>query len=375
MGNTVNGSTVQMRSLRFRTDCPALGWANKGPKYGAEKLRIEGLLQAAGLDSGSRTTRGLAWGLADPNDANSTRIEIPAKKGWICSVEDATIAHLNPIQSPVASGFANSAQPAPFPAATTFNGQQYGPQLLDHDSDATISDWDAGDENGPKPPSGRKRKLIAPEESAAKRRNTSDGSNPGPVPIWIPARGWESQPAPSLHGRHQAFEEDLSPSGYPHPEEVPRAPSIAFPLEYQQWLAADLHNAADLRVFPTTADTDDYDVLPGVLLNLEASGFMRAYILYGDRWLGLKTPQERQNLTEKAAQLLAGFFPAGSEQRFEQLGYLLDPEQACFGFEDRNGQWGETNWDLNNTSNIHYHVSQIEARTLLVAQLGRQQVQ
>lgn len=386
INNTVNGSTVQMRSLRFRADCPALGWANKGPKYDAEKLRIEGLMQDTRLDPAGPTTRDLAWGLVDPDDENSDRIEIPAKRGWDCSVEEATAAHLNPIQSPVASGLPRFAPPAPLLAATASSHRRVL-QPADAESDDTISNGDGDDteddvdvldfetETRPTPRTGAKRKLSEPHESASKRQNTSSRVFEGPFSILAPASDGEPQVASHNDGRHYLFEEDLSPLGYPPPAEVPRAPSIAYPLGYQPWLADDLQNAGNLQRHNGNEEIDDQGVFPGVVHFLKDSGVVRTFVQYGDRWLGLKTRQERQHFSNEARQMLDSFFPAGSEGRLRQLEYLLDPECAQFGLEHRNGQWGATNWDWNNTSNVHYTGSHTEASALLARHQERQQDQ
>lgn len=350
MGNAVNGSTVQMRSLRFRTDFPALGWANQGPKFDAEKLRIEGLMQEAGLDPASRTTRGLAWGAIDPDDEDSDRIAIPSKKGWDSSVEEVTTAHLNSIPSTVLSGHSNPAIPAPV-TSNTLDSHYHNSPPSDNNSDYTISAGEGGDteddldkleyetETHPTPQIRMKRKLVAQYESASKRQNTSSRVARGFLPIWTPANA-DLEGAPQFAAANRSHDhpsEDISPSSCPQPEEVPRAPSIAYPIQYQQWLAYDLQNTAGRPTSEFTEGTDDPEVLPGVHSTLEELGVVCLLILYNGKWLALKTLDERQNLSNDGCELLNSFFPVGSEGRYRQLEYLLDPDQAQFGFEDRNG--------------------------------------
>lgn len=382
MGNAVNGSTVQMRSLRFRTDFPAIGWANQGPKFDAEKLRIEGLMQQAGLDPASETTRGLAWGAVDPYNEDSGRIAIPSKKEWDSSVEEATAALLSSIPSTVLSGHSNSAIPAPV-TSNTLESHYHNSPPSDNTSDYTIS---AGEESAteddlemleyetethPTPQIRRKRKLVAPHESAWSRQSTSGRVARGLLPLGTPANA-DLEGAPQFAAANRSHDhppEDISPSGYPQPDEVPRAPSIGYPLQYQQWLADDLRNAGGRPTSEFTAGAAEFDVLPAVHRTLEDSGLVHLLVLHNDKWLALKTLDERQNLSHDECELLHSFFPVGSEGRYRQLEYLLDPEQAQFGFEDRNGQWGQTNWDWNMASNVHYAVSHMEASALLAAQM------
>jgi hypothetical protein len=370
-----------MRSLRFRTDFPALGWAKQGPKLDAEKLRIEGLMQDSGLDPASRTTRGFAWGAVDTDDEDSGRIAIPSKKGWNSSVDQATAAHLISITSTVLSRHSNLAIAAPV-TSNTLDSHNHNSPPSDNYSDYTISVGEGGDteddlamleyetETHPTPQIRLKRKLIVPHESGSKRQSTSDRVAGG-APIWTPANA-DLEGAPQFATANRSYDhpyQGISPSGYPQPEQVPRAPSIAQPVEYQQWLAGDLQNTVGRPTSEFTAGTDDPDVLPGVHRTLEESRIVRLFILYDGEWLALKTLDERQNLSNNECKLLNSFFPVGSEGRYRQLEYLLDPDQAQLGFEDRNGQWGQTNWDWNMASNVHYAVSHTEASALIATHM------
>ena len=188
LGKAVGHNTIVMRSSRFRADFPALGWANananKGPKFDAEKIRIDGLIAEAGLDPASGTTRGIAWGVVDPDDEGSRRIPFPNSKAWESSVEVPTAAHLNSIPSPTLSG---PSQPAPIDTPTP---------RTDHETKSSNGDAEY---------------MISDDEED---QIQDDGE-------MLDYEGLDSSAVVSL-------------SEYPRPEEVPRPISITDPLLYQQ---------------------------------------------------------------------------------------------------------------------------------------------
>jgi hypothetical protein len=184
IGKSTKGPAIMMRMLRCRTDIPVLGWANKGPKFNAEQLRIEGLMGQAGLDPASGTTRGLAWGLVDPNNEGSRRIPIANRKEWESSVEVPTAAHLAHIPSAVLPGYSQAAAPnMPLPP---FHQHTRSPAV---ETESMIFD----DEEEP---------MEAADD-------------------WL---AFETPEAPAIQ----------PPSIYPRPEEVSRPLSVTNPLQYQQ---------------------------------------------------------------------------------------------------------------------------------------------
>lgn len=83
---------LSMRTIRFRREANVLGWVAKGGKFEEDRLRIQGLLQAAGIPLTANTTRGITWG----SRPNAPPIPVPAKLRWASCVEAA------PTQTPVA---------------------------------------------------------------------------------------------------------------------------------------------------------------------------------------------------------------------------------------------------------------------------------
>jgi hypothetical protein len=183
IGKQTNGNTIMMRMLRFRTDFPALGWSNKGPNFDADKLKIEQLMTEASLDPACGSTRGLAWGLVNPDNQNSQRIMIPHNKAWESSVEVSTAAHLTHIPSPMLSVHPQSATEMPQPRS------QHDMRASDTRGEYMISD-------------GEEDIMEAADD-------------------WLV---FETPDAPAIQ----------APPIYPRPEEVPRPLSITNPLEYQQ---------------------------------------------------------------------------------------------------------------------------------------------
>jgi hypothetical protein len=86
-----HNSNLSMRVQRFREGANVLGWVAKGGKFAGEKVRLQGLLQAAGVPLANNTTRGITWGAK----AGGQPIPVPAKLRWESCVEAA------PAQAPV----------------------------------------------------------------------------------------------------------------------------------------------------------------------------------------------------------------------------------------------------------------------------------
>jgi hypothetical protein len=113
-----HNSNLSMRVQRFREGANVLGWVAKGGKFTADKLRLQGLLQGAGVPLTNNTTRGITWG-ANPG---GQPIPVPAKLRWESCVEAAPApAHVVPAV-PVAftalRGTGSALVSAPSPAVT-----------------------------------------------------------------------------------------------------------------------------------------------------------------------------------------------------------------------------------------------------------------
>ena len=184
IGKTINHNTALMRSKRFREDFPALGWANKGPKSDAEKLRIEEQMGIAGLDPATGTTRGLAWGLVDPDNEDSGHIAIPGNKAWENSVEDPTAAHFINTPSSALSGHSQ-----PVMTNTPMSQDHHDNGASDVESEDMSFDYEEDR-----------------EEEHVEMLDTESPDAPAVQPL----------------------------SEYPRPEEVPRPISITDPILYRQ---------------------------------------------------------------------------------------------------------------------------------------------
>ena len=206
-----------MRMLRFRTDCPALGWANKGPNFDDEKLRIEGLMRQAGLDPDCGRTRGIAWGVVDPDVENSRRIAIPNAKEWESSVETPTAAHLAYIPSPTLTGYsqlgATTTQLPQQPGATTMQlPQQLGATTMQ-----------------------LPQQLGATTMQLAQRHHDMESSFNGNEYIISDAEEDQVEDNAEMLDYEISDSPAVQPrSDYPRPEEVPRPLSVTDPLRYQQ---------------------------------------------------------------------------------------------------------------------------------------------
>ena len=225
IGKQTNGNTIMMRMLRFRTDFPALGWSNKGPNFDADKLRIEQLMTEANLDPACGSTRGLAWGLVNPDNQNSQRIMIPHNKAWESSVEVPTAEHLTHIPSPMLSVHPPSATETPQPRPQHDMRASGHPQsALEMPQPRSQHDMRA---------SGHPQSALEmPQPRAQHDMRASDTGgeymiSDGEEDKMEAADDWlvfETPDAPAIQ----------PPSIYPRPEEVPRPLSITNPLEYQQ---------------------------------------------------------------------------------------------------------------------------------------------
>ena len=234
------------------------------------------------------------------------------------------------------------------------------------EGDSTENELDAmyvdeSDEWTPTRP-GPKRKHVSPDKPASKRRrmatsNTGDTRHfeSGTQPNYAQ---WQQSESRHLH--IQVSTGETRTFLYPPPDEVPRPPRITHPLEYQKW---------DSTQLPQLAQSNNIHINGGIEYAQEPCGLIRLLILHQGVMLRLKTLHERQHLSPAEEQLLNSFYPVGTNGRFQQLEYLLDPVQAQFGFEDRNGQWGATNWDVNMSSNIVYAVDHLEASARLAARM------